>query len=88
MSSTNARSLVRHISMATLLAVAALSLCGCSTTPVAREPLEKSVTYAELHRLMVKLADEPALGTSGSAIAAVPTMSGDLGESAILVSNP
>ena len=75
--------------MATLLAVAALSLCGCSTTFVSRAPEEKTVTYRELHSLMVKLASEPSVvGSSDSQVATLPTTSGSLGSSAILASNP
>ena len=88
MNSTKARALVRQTSVATLLAVAAISLCGCSTTSVSLAPEEKTVTYKELHSLMVKLASEPSVVGSDSKVAALPTTSGSLGASAILASNP
>lgn len=89
MNSSKARALVRQTSVATLLAVAALSLCGCSTTSVSLAPEEKTVTYKELHSLMVKLASEPSVvASSASKVAALPTASGSLGASAILASNP
>jgi outer membrane biogenesis lipoprotein LolB len=67
---------------ATLLVAAALLLSACSTTSASREPVEKSVSYEQLHGMMVKLANENALG--GAATASIATM----GANSTLASNP
>jgi hypothetical protein len=92
MNSDTSRSISRRSAVATLLLGAALLLNACSATtamraPVEattamREPTEKPVTYEQLHRMLVKLANENALGGNSTA-----TVS-DVGATGTLASNP
>ena len=70
-----------------MLAGAALLLGACSTASVAREPLEKTVSYKELHGLMVKLAEEPAYGTAQHQTVALAKLSPTLGAGSTLAAN-
>jgi PBP1b-binding outer membrane lipoprotein LpoB len=88
MNSSNPRALVNRLTAAALLAGAALLLGACSTAPAAQVPLEKTVTYKELHSLMVKLAHEPAQRGTALPEAKLAMLSGDLGGSSILAANP
>jgi len=88
MNSSNPRALIHRLTAAAMLAGAAVLLGACSTTPVAQVPLEKTVTYKELHSLMVKLANEPAQRGAALPEAKLAMLSGDLGESPVLASNP
>jgi len=96
MNSNTSHSITRRSAAATLLVAAALLLSACSTTAVSREPAmktastgdagreaaEKTVTFAQLHGMLVKLAGENALG--GSATASIA----DVGAGSTLASNP
>ena len=62
MHSRHSSSCARPATVGILLAGAALFLGACSTPSVVREPGDKSVTYAQLHKMMTKLAVEPATG--------------------------
>lgn len=90
MNSASAISLVRKSTVAALLAGAALLLGACSTAPVAAKadrPVEKTVTYKELHSLMVKLSQEPALGTVSSGGSLTSLSSGSLGGGSVVAVN-
>lgn len=83
MNSSLARVSVRNSTVAALLAGAALLLGACSTAPIAREPSERAVSYAQLHGLMVKIAYEG--DRIPVATTAAPT---DLGGSGTFATNP
>ena len=78
---------VRRSTLAALLAGAALLLGACSTASVAREPLEKTVSYKELHGIMTKLAEQPAYGSSQHQTVALSKLSSDLGAGTTLAAN-
>ena len=71
---------VRSSALAVLVAASSLFLGGCATqlgnsvtsVPVSdsKESNEKPVTYAELHRMMAKLAEGPGLAQTSSGTAA------------------
>lgn len=88
MNSPKVRAFVSLPTVATVLAGAALLLGGCATTTASREPGEKSVTYPQLHRQMVKLAEESGKGGAARPIEALSTASADLVASPTLASNP
>jgi hypothetical protein len=92
MNSNTSRSITHRSAAATLLVAAALLLNACSTisasrapaeaTTASREDVEKPVTYAQLHGMMVKLVHENALGVAATASIA------DIGGNSTLASNP
>jgi hypothetical protein len=74
--------------VATLLLGAALLLGACTTASLAREPSEKSVTYAELHGMMVRLAHESAQAGAERQVAALKAPSAVLDGTGTLAANP
>ena len=70
------------------MAGAALLLVGCATATTARENSEKSVTYPQLHRQMVRLAEESAKSGGDRPSAALSPSSSDLGGNPALAANP
>ena len=92
------RTQVRNLSLATLMAGAALFLGACATQPVALMPSdkpvatdearEKYVDYKDFHGMMVRLASTP---TPGDTVQNLETLasngSGGEGAKAILASN-
>jgi hypothetical protein len=92
MNSQHTRSYARPATLGVLLAGAALFLGACSTPSVVRAPDEKSdetpVTYAKLHQMMTRLAEEPSTGATLGPIAALTPSYADLGGGRILAANP
>jgi hypothetical protein len=92
MNSRYTRSYARSATFGLLLAGAALLLGACSTPSVVRETDgkadEKPVTYAKLHQMMTKLAEEPATGAALGPIAALTPSYADLGGGRTLAANP
>ena len=87
MNTSITRLLPRKSTLAAVLAVAALFAGGCSTAPVARMSSDKAGTYAELHGMMVKLAQETAQANAGRQVE-IMASSEDSSASRTLASNP
>jgi outer membrane biogenesis lipoprotein LolB len=86
MKASNARAAVRSLTAAALLAGAALLISGCATT-TAREPHEESVAYSQLHRQMLKLAEESAQQNAVAQAEALAKRSAESGGNSNLASN-
>jgi hypothetical protein len=87
MNSASSVALVRRSTLAVILAGAALLLGACSTASVSSVPLEKTVSYKQLHGLMTKLAEEPAYGSAQHQTVALAKLSPGLGSGTTLASN-
>jgi hypothetical protein len=88
MTSITSRIRVSPLTAAALFAGAALLLGGCSTAPVAKQPSEKPVTYIELHRQMLRLAETGNAESTPGSLVTLPARSTDLGGAASLATNP
>jgi hypothetical protein len=88
MNTESPRTQVRRSILVTLVISASLLVVGCSTTTASLGSSEKSSSYAELHRMMKKVADESAQTGIASSPAMVSALSVDLGATGRLASNP
>lgn len=82
------RALIRKSTVATLLAIAAMAVSGCSTTPLSMATGEKTVSYKELHGMMVRLAQETTQVSVVGPVAVDITASTDAETSRTLAVNP